>query len=130
MRGACSDAIRARIMSFTAAISSANAAARRSCGFVATVSRLMTFIRLRIDKDANDAYVGYMKELLRTNDPTVIAFATALLDGEGIACFQFDVNMSILEGSIGIMPRRLMVIDRDLFIAEAVMRDNEIDLGR
>lgn len=71
-----------------------------------------------------------MKELLRTNDPTVIAFAIALLDGEGIACFQFDVNMSILEGSIGIMPRRLMVIDRDLFIAEAVMRDNEIDLGR
>lgn len=71
-----------------------------------------------------------MKELLRTNDPTVIAYATALLDGEGIACFQFDVNMSVLEGSIGIMPRRLMVVDRDLFIAEAIMRDNEIDLGR
>jgi len=87
-------------------------------------------IRFRIDKDANRAYVWGMKELLRTNDPTVIAFATALLEGEDIPCFQFDVNMSVLEGSIGIMPRRLMVIDRDLFMAEAIMRDNDIDLGR
>ena len=50
-----------------------------------------------------------MRELLRTNDPTVLAFATALLDGEGIDCFPIDVNMSVLEGSIGILPRRLMV---------------------
>ena len=71
-----------------------------------------------------------MKELLRTNDPTVIAFATALLQAEDIPFFEFDVNMSVLEGSIGIMPRRLMVADRDLFMAEAVMRDAQIDLGR
>lgn len=75
-------------------------------------------------------YVLDMKELLRTNDPTVIAFATALLDSEGIDWFTFDVNMSVMEGSIGIMPRRLMVMDRDLFMAEAVMRDGNIDLGR
>jgi hypothetical protein len=71
-----------------------------------------------------------MKELLRTNDPTIVAFATALLDGEGIAVFQMDVNMSILDGSLGILPRRLMVRDQDHFIATAVMRDNEIDLGQ
>ncbi|SFR60222.1 Putative signal transducing protein [Yoonia tamlensis] len=71
-----------------------------------------------------------MKELLRTNDITVIAFATALLDSAGIDCFTFDVNMSVLEGSLGIMPRRLMVLDRDLFMAEAIMRDAEVDLGR
>ena len=70
-----------------------------------------------------------MKELLRTTDPTVIAYATALLEGEGIDCFPMDVNMSVLEGSIGILPRRLMVRDADLFIARAVMKDNEIDLG-
>ena len=69
-----------------------------------------------------------MKELLRTNDPTVIAFATALLRGEGIDWFELDVHMSALEGSIGIMPRRLMVADRDLFIARAVMTDNDIEL--
>jgi hypothetical protein len=83
-----------------------------------------------MDKDAPTSYVKEMKELLRTNDPTIIALASALLDSEGITFFEFDVNMSVLEGSIGIMPRRLMVADRDLFMAEAVMRDAEIDLGR
>jgi hypothetical protein len=71
-----------------------------------------------------------MKELLRTTDPTIIAFAQMLLRGEDIACFEFDVNSSILEGSIGILPRRLMVADRDHFVAEAIMRDNDIDLGQ
>ncbi len=71
-----------------------------------------------------------MKELLRSNDPTIIAFASTLLRGEGIACFEMDVNMSVLEGSIGIMPRRLMVRAGDLDEAEAVMRDNQIPLGR
>jgi hypothetical protein len=67
-----------------------------------------------------------MKELLRTNDPTVIAFASALLEGEDIACFQMDVHMSVLEGSIGILPRRLMVRTQDHFRAAAVLRDNDI----
>ncbi len=71
-----------------------------------------------------------MKELLRTNDPTVIAFATALLQGEGITCFELDVHMSVLEGSIGIMPRRLMVVDADDFRARAVLKDNDIDLAQ
>jgi hypothetical protein len=70
-----------------------------------------------------------MKELLRTNDPTVIAFATALLDGEGIAAFPMDVHMSVLEGSIGVLPQRLMVRDADLFLARVVMRDNGIDVS-
>jgi hypothetical protein len=68
-----------------------------------------------------------MKELLRTNDPTTIAYATALLDAEGIAAFQMDVHMSVLEGSMGILPRRLMVRDADLFMARAVLRDNGIN---
>jgi len=71
-----------------------------------------------------------MKELLRTTDPTIIAFAKALLDGEGIDCFEMDVNMSILEGGIGIFPRRLMVLDESIDEAETVMRDNKIDIGR
>jgi hypothetical protein len=53
-----------------------------------------------------------------------------LLRGEDIACFEFDVNTSIIEGSIGILPRRLMVADRDHFVAAAVMRDNDVDLGQ
>ncbi|GAA0295710.1 putative signal transducing protein [Rhodovulum strictum] len=69
-----------------------------------------------------------MKELIRTNDPTVIAFVSALLQGEEIDCFQMDVHMSVLEGSIGVLPRRIMVADRDLFMARAVLRDNGIEL--
>ena len=67
---------------------------------------------------------------MRTNDPTAIAFAKALLDGEGIDCFEMDVHMSVLEGSIGILPRRIMVADRDHFQAEAILRDNGIATGR
>lgn len=70
-----------------------------------------------------------MKELLRTTDPTVIAYASALLEGEGIATFPADVHMSVLEGSTGVLPRRLMVRDADLFLARAVLRDNDIPTG-
>ena len=71
-----------------------------------------------------------MKELLRSTDPTIMAFAQALLQGEDIDCFSMDVNMSILEGGIGIFPRRLMVREDDHAAALIVMRDNEIDLGQ
>ena len=67
-----------------------------------------------------------MKEVLRTTDPTVIAFATHLLAGEGITAFALDVHMSILDGSLGILPQRLVVADRDLFMARAILRDNDI----
>lgn len=63
-----------------------------------------------------------MKELLRTTDPTSIALATSLLDAEGIASFQLDVHMSVLEGGLGILPRRLMVIDREHSRAFALLR--------
>jgi hypothetical protein len=68
-----------------------------------------------------------MREILRSNDPTVIAFSTALLRGEGIDCFVLDVHTSVLEGSIGVLPRRLTVADRDAFRARAVLRDNDVD---
>ncbi len=69
-----------------------------------------------------------MKELLRSTDPTVMAFASALLEGEDIDCFEMDVNMSVLEGGIGIFPRRLMVRPDDFERARKVMRDNDIPL--
>lgn len=67
-----------------------------------------------------------MKELMRTNDPTAIAFAKALLEGEDIDCFEMDVHMSVLEGSIGVLPRRLMVRDEDYFLASRALRDNDL----
>lgn len=70
-----------------------------------------------------------MEEILRTSDPTVIPFAKALLRAEGIECFVMDVHMSVMEGSIGIFPRRLMVHRRDAFRARAILRDNDIELS-
>lgn len=71
-----------------------------------------------------------MKELLRSTDPTIMAFASALLSGEDIECFQMDVNMSVLEGGIGVFPRRLMVRDEDYDAALLVITDNGIDTGQ
>tara|TARA_Y100000385_G_C12753859_1_gene492135 strand:+ start:139 stop:357 length:219 start_codon:yes stop_codon:yes gene_type:complete len=69
-----------------------------------------------------------MKELLRTNDITIVAFTRTLLLAEDIRCYELDVHMSLLEGSIGILPRRIMVADEHLFVARAILKDNEIDL--
>ena len=70
-----------------------------------------------------------MKELLRTNDITVIAYANAILNGSGIDLFELDVNTSILEGSIGILPRRLMVREADLSVAQSLMLYHDIALA-
>jgi hypothetical protein len=65
-----------------------------------------------------------MREILRTTDPTVIAFAEALLRGEGITAFTLDVHMSVLDGSLGILPRRMMVAGRDHTRAFAALKAN------
>lgn len=70
-----------------------------------------------------------MKELLRSNNLTIIAFTKALLSGEDIGVFEMDVHMSVLEGSVGILPRRLMVHEKDMFMARAILRDNDIPLN-
>ncbi|GGE40634.1 hypothetical protein GCM10011360_30290 [Primorskyibacter flagellatus] len=58
-----------------------------------------------------------------------MAFAQALLRGEGIDWFEMDVNMSVLEGSVGVLPRRLMVREEDHARAVRTLEDNDIDLG-
>ena len=65
-----------------------------------------------------------VKVVLQTTDPTVMAFARALFAGEGIDCFEMDVNMSVLEGGIGILPRRLMVRTSDYTQARRILEDN------
>ena len=80
--------MRSRISTFTAAMSGGHGSASRSWGFARASSRLMSVLVLRLDKPGGAPYFGSMRELLRTNDPTVIAFATAILEGEGIDVFQ------------------------------------------
>jgi hypothetical protein len=50
-----------------------------------------------------------MIELLRSNDPVLLSFVQALLNEAGIRHQTFDQNMSVMEGSIGILPRRILV---------------------
>lgn len=64
-----------------------------------------------------------MKDLFRSTDPVRIALSMAVLDGEGIAAFECDVHMSVFEGSLGILPRRVMVADGDYDRALRVLRD-------
>ncbi|PSH61266.1 DUF2007 domain-containing protein [Phyllobacterium sophorae] len=54
-----------------------------------------------------------MIEIMRTNDPVLISFVESLLKEAGIGHFIADSNMSILEGSLGVLARRVMV-DGDL----------------
>jgi hypothetical protein len=62
-----------------------------------------------------------MKELLRTNDAVYLSFAQIVLAEAGIGALIFDTHMSIMEGSLGVLPRRLMVADEDLLRAQAVL---------
>ncbi len=64
-----------------------------------------------------------MKELLRTNDVVLLSFATALLRDEGMEPVVLDTHTSILEGSIGAIPRRLMVSDGDYDSARVLLDD-------
>lgn len=64
-----------------------------------------------------------MKELIRTNDLVVISFAEALMRDAGIGFFVADGNMSIMEGSLGVLPRRLMVEDERIDQARRLLAD-------
>lgn len=64
-----------------------------------------------------------MIELVRTNDAVVISFIEALLRDAGIAFLVADQNMSVLDGSIGILPRRVLVAEDDAEEAKALLTD-------
>lgn len=56
-----------------------------------------------------NGYACGVEELLRSNDPVLISFAEALMKEAGIAYLVVDQNMSVMEGTIGILPRRMLV---------------------
>lgn len=62
-----------------------------------------------------------MRELIRSTDPVLISWLIAALRDEGIEALVFDTHTSIIEGSIGILPRRVMVVDDDFDQARAVL---------
>jgi hypothetical protein len=54
-----------------------------------------------------------LRELIRVNDPVLLSAVGALLDGAGIRYLVLDQNMSVIEGSLGILPRRILVHEDD-----------------
>ena len=69
-----------------------------------------------------------MKELFSTNDITQFVYAETILNSNDIVSFTLDENVSVLEGSIGILPRRLMVLENDYEQALELLEDFGLDL--
>ena len=62
-----------------------------------------------------------MRELVRTNDAVLVSAVQALLDAANIPHVLLDQNMSVLEGSIGILPRRLLVAENNADVARRLL---------
>ncbi len=73
--------------------------------------------------DDNGGGAKTLRELVRTNDAVLISAIEALLDGAGIAHLVVDQNMSVLEGSIGIFPRRILVGEDELAPARRLLTE-------
>ena len=69
-----------------------------------------------------------MKELFSTNDITKFVYAETILNSNDIVSFTLDENISVLEGSIGILPRRLMVLENDYEQALVLLEDFGLEL--
>ncbi|MFC1673809.1 DUF2007 domain-containing protein [Pseudomonadota bacterium] len=66
-----------------------------------------------------------MYELVRTNDPVLISWLVAHLEGAGIGVVVFDEHASIMDGSIMAIPRRIMVDEDDQAAAKALLAEAE-----
>jgi Putative prokaryotic signal transducing protein len=69
------------------------------------------------------AWRGALRELVRTNDIVLVSAVGALLDGANIDHLVLDQNMSVIEGSLGILPRRILVHDEDNRAARQILAD-------
>lgn len=64
-----------------------------------------------------------MHVIATSNDPVRLSFLAALLADAGIRTLLFDTHASIVEGSIGAIPRRLMVAEADAIRAARILAD-------
>lgn len=64
-----------------------------------------------------------MRALLASNDPVRLSFVTALLADAGIQAVLLDVHASVMDGSIGAIPRRLAVATDEYNRARRVLVD-------
>ncbi len=64
-----------------------------------------------------------MRTVVTSNDPVRLSFLHALLRDAGIECLLLDGHVSAVEGSIGAIPRRLVVLAADEVRARSVIED-------
>jgi hypothetical protein len=64
-----------------------------------------------------------MRDVLKTNNAVLLNFAQVLLADAGIEAVIFDGHVSVMDGSLGILPRRLMVADDDFSRAERLIKE-------
>jgi hypothetical protein len=64
-----------------------------------------------------------MRVVLKTNNSVVLSYATHVLEESGIQAVIFDTHASIMDGSMAMVPRRLMVADEDFSRAERLLRE-------
>ena len=64
-----------------------------------------------------------MQVVVRSNDPVRLSFLVALLADAGIAAIRLDQHTSVLDGSIGAIPRRLAVAEADATRARRVLAE-------
>lgn len=67
-----------------------------------------------------------MRTIIATTNPVTINFAEAVLKSEGIPSFIMDQHQSMIEGSIGVIPRRLCVVDSDYEAALELLEQAEL----
>jgi hypothetical protein len=67
-----------------------------------------------------------MEELFRSNNPVLISLAESLLRQAGIKTLVADQHMSIMEGSLGILPKRLLVDREKLEEARQLLDEADI----
>ncbi len=65
-----------------------------------------------------------MEELLRTNDMVLVSFVGSLLEEAQIPHMILDSHMSVVEGSLGVLPRRVMVAGDHMEAARDLMESN------
>ena len=64
---------------------------------------------------------------MKTTDITQVSFVKMLLSSEGIEVHVLDQNMSLLEGSINILPMRIMVLSSEYNAAKTILNLNGIE---
>jgi hypothetical protein len=82
----------------------------------------------RVSRQAGPLSIGWVREarvreLVRTNDEVLLSAVKALLQSANIPHLVLDENMSVLEGSLGILPRRVLVAEEHVRSARRLLKD-------